>query len=305
MARSLHSASMARSLHLRFSLCTTSDSHPGPGRSRTAASCQPQAWRPSAIPLQHRRPYRVFPEVEDGRGAFDLVCACAVLFGVLQAWKCFADSWSSLVFLAWRELVLVGFLEAVFWRVCERVSQRLCQPYWFGSSLDSKKCWPTFHMAEPYGACAWSFGLRRIPNGSQWTDWTSWGHWFYAWSWGEWSYDSSCGWEMSLCSLGTTVSLLEMTSLGHSQQRQWGCQQLCLQEQIHMELGSLEELLVEREDQCMGLVQWDHHLVCRNNLNSSNKYHCSNNKFLSSFLNNFLRRHRCLWNKSCSSRPSC
>ena len=112
-------------------------------------------------------------------------------------------------------------------------------------------------------------------------------------------------WEMSLCSLGTTVSLLEMTSLDHSQQRQWGCQQLCLQEQIHMELGSLEELLVEREDQYMGLVQWDHHLVCRNNLHSSNKYHCSNNKFLSSFLNNFLRRHRCLWNKSCSSRPSC
>ena len=42
------SASMARSLHLRFSLCTTSDSHPGPGGSRTAACCQPQAWRPSA-----------------------------------------------------------------------------------------------------------------------------------------------------------------------------------------------------------------------------------------------------------------
>ena len=37
------SASMARSLHLRFSLCTTSGSHPGPGGSRTAASCQPQA----------------------------------------------------------------------------------------------------------------------------------------------------------------------------------------------------------------------------------------------------------------------
>ena len=37
------SASMARSLHLRFSLCTTSDSRPGPGGSRTAASCQPQA----------------------------------------------------------------------------------------------------------------------------------------------------------------------------------------------------------------------------------------------------------------------
>ena len=50
------SASMARSLHLKFSLCTTSNSHPGPGGSRTAASCQPQAWRPSAIPLQHRRP---------------------------------------------------------------------------------------------------------------------------------------------------------------------------------------------------------------------------------------------------------
>ena len=37
------SASMARSLHLRFSLCATSDSHPGPGGNRTAASCQPQA----------------------------------------------------------------------------------------------------------------------------------------------------------------------------------------------------------------------------------------------------------------------
>ena len=35
------SASMARSLHLRFSLCTTSDSHPGPEGSRTAAICQP------------------------------------------------------------------------------------------------------------------------------------------------------------------------------------------------------------------------------------------------------------------------
>ena len=54
-----------------------------------------------------------------------------------------------------------------------------------------------------------------------------------------------------------------------------------------------------------GPCPWNHPLVCRNNLNSSNKYHCSNNKFLSSFLNNFLRRHRCLWNKSCSSRPSC
>ena len=29
------------------------DSRPGPGGSRTAASCQPQAWRPSAIPLHH------------------------------------------------------------------------------------------------------------------------------------------------------------------------------------------------------------------------------------------------------------
>ena len=29
------------------------DSHPGPGGSRTAASCQRQARRPSAIPLQH------------------------------------------------------------------------------------------------------------------------------------------------------------------------------------------------------------------------------------------------------------
>ena len=28
--------------------------------------------------------YRVYPEVEDGRGTFDLVCAFAVLFGV---WK--------------------------------------------------------------------------------------------------------------------------------------------------------------------------------------------------------------------------
>ena len=37
-------------------MCTTSDSRPGPGGNRTAASCQPQAWRPSAIPLQHRRP---------------------------------------------------------------------------------------------------------------------------------------------------------------------------------------------------------------------------------------------------------
>ena len=36
------SASMARSLHLRFSLCTTSDSHPGPGGSRAAASCHRQ-----------------------------------------------------------------------------------------------------------------------------------------------------------------------------------------------------------------------------------------------------------------------
>ena len=36
--------------------------------------------------------YRVYPEVEDGRGTFDLVCAFAVLFGVLEAWKCFADS---------------------------------------------------------------------------------------------------------------------------------------------------------------------------------------------------------------------
>ena len=36
--------------------------------------------------------YRGYPEVEDGRGTFDLVCAFAVLFGVLEAWKCFADS---------------------------------------------------------------------------------------------------------------------------------------------------------------------------------------------------------------------
>ena len=41
--------------------------------------------------------YRVYPEVKDGRGTLDLVCAFAVLFGVLEAWKCFADSWSSLV----------------------------------------------------------------------------------------------------------------------------------------------------------------------------------------------------------------
>ena len=44
------SASMARSLHLRFSLCTTSDSHPGPGGSRTAASL---LWG-YAIDKQHR-----------------------------------------------------------------------------------------------------------------------------------------------------------------------------------------------------------------------------------------------------------
>ena len=31
-------------------------------------------------------------EVEDGKGTFDLACAFAVLFGVLEAWKCFADS---------------------------------------------------------------------------------------------------------------------------------------------------------------------------------------------------------------------
>ena len=31
-------------------------------------------------------------EVEDGRGTLDLACAFAVLFGVLEAWKCFADS---------------------------------------------------------------------------------------------------------------------------------------------------------------------------------------------------------------------
>ena len=36
--------------------------------------------------------YRVYPEVEDGRGTLDLACAFAVLFGVLEAWKCFADS---------------------------------------------------------------------------------------------------------------------------------------------------------------------------------------------------------------------
>ena len=34
---------------------------------------------------------RVYPEVEDGRGTFDLACAFAVLFGVLEAWKCFAQ----------------------------------------------------------------------------------------------------------------------------------------------------------------------------------------------------------------------
>ena len=32
----------------------------------------------------------------------------------LEAWKCFADSWSSLVVLALGELVLSSFLEAVF-----------------------------------------------------------------------------------------------------------------------------------------------------------------------------------------------
>ena len=36
--------------------------------------------------------YRVYPEVEDGRGTLDLACAFAVLFGVMEAWKCFADS---------------------------------------------------------------------------------------------------------------------------------------------------------------------------------------------------------------------
>ena len=36
--------------------------------------------------------YIVYPEVEDGRGTCDLVCAFAVLFRVLEAWKCFADS---------------------------------------------------------------------------------------------------------------------------------------------------------------------------------------------------------------------
>ena len=41
------------SLHLSLSLCTTSDSRPGPGGSRTAASCRRQARRPSAIPLYH------------------------------------------------------------------------------------------------------------------------------------------------------------------------------------------------------------------------------------------------------------
>ena len=42
-----------RCIVLSLSLCTTSDSRPGPGGSRTAASCRRQARRPSAIPLYH------------------------------------------------------------------------------------------------------------------------------------------------------------------------------------------------------------------------------------------------------------
>ena len=63
------SASMARSLHLRFSLCTASDPRPGPGGDRTAASCQPQAWRPSAIPLHHRRRYDLWHQQAGQRSA--------------------------------------------------------------------------------------------------------------------------------------------------------------------------------------------------------------------------------------------
>ena len=36
--------------------------------------------------------YRVYPEVEDGRGTFDLACAFAVLFGVEKPGSVFADS---------------------------------------------------------------------------------------------------------------------------------------------------------------------------------------------------------------------
>ena len=42
-----------RCIVLSLSLCTTSDSRPGPGGSRTAASCQREDWRPPAIPLHH------------------------------------------------------------------------------------------------------------------------------------------------------------------------------------------------------------------------------------------------------------
>ena len=42
-----------RCIVLSLSLCTTSDSRPGPGGSRAAAGCQRQAWKPSAIPLHH------------------------------------------------------------------------------------------------------------------------------------------------------------------------------------------------------------------------------------------------------------
>ena len=74
---------MARSLHLRFCLCTTSDSHPGPGGSRTAASCQPWAWRPSAIPLQHRRPSNpsAEPTILHSKGRITYLPSFSVILG--------------------------------------------------------------------------------------------------------------------------------------------------------------------------------------------------------------------------------
>ena len=36
--------------------------------------------------------YRVYPEVKDGRGTFDLVCALLFYLEFLETWKCFADS---------------------------------------------------------------------------------------------------------------------------------------------------------------------------------------------------------------------
>ena len=58
--------------------------------------------------------YRVYPEVEDGRGTFDLACAFAVLFGVWKPGSVLLTAEVVWSFLACRELVLVGFLEAVF-----------------------------------------------------------------------------------------------------------------------------------------------------------------------------------------------